>query len=793
MTSDDWRQVRDVFGVAMTLEGPARGDCLAGLTAEVRAEVESLLIAHDSAGQFLEADFDAIADDTRIGPYHVIRKIGEGGMGAVYLADRDGESVALKLIPALLSTTEMNRRFLAERYILASLMHPNIVRLMDSGEWEQRYYFAMEYVAGAPITDHCSELSLRQKLEMFRSLASAVHYAHQNLIVHRDLKPANILVTADGVVKVLDFGIAKLLDAGAASPATTRLHPMSLDCASPEQVKGQPVTTASDIYSLGVLLYEILTGVSPQAGSGRTLDETVRCICETAPSRPSALDRSIPADLDSIVLRALQKEPRLRYHSAEELSADIERFLNGAPVMAREATLGYVARKFVARHKAAVAGAAAVTLLVTAASGAAFWQSRVAARERTIAQRRFEETRKLARSVIFDMQGQLAKLPGTLPIRRQMIAQTLTYLESMARDAAGNSDLLLDIAGSYSRVAEIQGAVGSSNLGDTAGAAQSMKTSLRLLDPLLTRNPPVPEALRMAAEVHEHMGTLDGWQGRKAERSAHYERAAVLARRYHDAAPASPVASEALAVALFYRALGTDGGASTIRAFEESLDASDAILRANPASPTAARNVALSCKYLSNALMEQSENQRALEYSLRAQALDAARLAKAPEDRSVIVDVSNDLASVGRIQFELGRYSDAIPILRRNLELRERLAKQDPADALMPERIARAHQALGMALQAAGNLSEAQAEHRASLALMRLQLARTQAPKLEEVVAADQLALGEIARLQRNPQEACRLFVEAHATLQRLYPLGSKLKVVQRELDQASRNAATCK
>jgi tetratricopeptide (TPR) repeat protein len=253
------------------------------------------------------------------------------------------------------------------------------------------------------------------------------------------------------------------------------------------------------------------------------------------------------------------------------------------------------------------------------------------------------------------------------------------------------------------------------------------------------------------------------------------------------------VASEALAVALFYRALGTDGGASTIRAFEESLDASDAILRANPASPTAARNVALSCKYLSNALMEQSENQRALEYSLRAQALDAARLAKAPEDRSVIVDVSNDLASVGRIQFELGRYSDAIPILRRNLELRERLAKQDPADALMPERIARAHQALGMALQAAGNLSEAQAEHRASLALMRLQLARTQAPKLEEVVAADQLALGEIARLQRNPQEACRLFVEAHATLQRLYPLGSKLKVVQRELDQASRNAATCK
>jgi serine/threonine protein kinase len=300
-------------------------------------------------------------------------EIGHGGMGVVHRARRDDDAfcktVARKIVRGGAGPEHL-RRFGQERRILAQLEHPNIATILDGGTTaEGQPYLAMEYVEGEPIDAYCARCNLgtRQRLDMFRTVCGAVHYAHQNLIVHRDLKPANILVTADGQPKLLDFGIAKLLAANLdpeAAPTATLMPVMTPEYASPEQIRGGPVTTASDVYSLGVLLYELLTGRRPLAVGGDSLEEIVRAVCETEPPPPSDACRSagsattrhwvtprdLQGDLDTIVLKALRKEPSRRYGSAQELSEDIRRHLVGLPVLARPDTFPYRAAKFIGRR-----------------------------------------------------------------------------------------------------------------------------------------------------------------------------------------------------------------------------------------------------------------------------------------------------------------------------------------------------------------------------------------------------------------------------------------------------------
>jgi serine/threonine protein kinase/tetratricopeptide (TPR) repeat protein len=366
-----------------------------------------------------------------LGSYRVIRAVGHGGMGAVYLAVRDDDEfkkrVAIKLLRPGMATDDLVRRFRNERQILASIDHPNIARLLDGGTTEEGLpYFLMEYVEGEPIDRYCDAhgLSVRERLELFRTVCAAVHFAHQNLVVHRDLKPGNILVTADGVVKLLDFGIAKLLkpelysDRAEATRVEERL--LTPDYASPEQARGETVTTASDVYSLGVLLYELLTGHLPYRLSGLSLHEVTRVICEVDPRKPSTvigeveertrgdgttakltpeliaktregrpdrLRRRLAGDLDAIVMRAMRKEPQRRYGSAEQLSEDIRRHLEGHPVAARKGTFSYNAGKFVRRHRVGVAMAAAAVVALVAFSAVLAVQSARLARERDRAER----------------------------------------------------------------------------------------------------------------------------------------------------------------------------------------------------------------------------------------------------------------------------------------------------------------------------------------------------------------------------------------------------------------------
>jgi tRNA A-37 threonylcarbamoyl transferase component Bud32 len=351
----------------------------------------SLSEAVAAAASALVGDPVTLQIGRRIGRFRLLGLLGQGGMGAVYVAQREDaefrQRVAIKLMPHALGTPLAIARFRDERQILAALEHANIVRLLDGGSTEDGLpYLVMEHIAGATITQHAAarKLSLRARVGLVRDVCAALQYAHQNLVIHRDIKPSNILVDSDGVPKVLDFGIATLIAPGpdfereARTRTGSRLFTPAY--ASPEQVRGDPVSTATDVYSVGAVLYELVTGVAPHRASAGPL-ESLRLICEVDPPRPSDVApaerrRELSGDLDNIILKALHKEPARRYASMEQLSDDLGRFLEGRPVTARTATIGYRARKFAQRNKVAVIAASVVVATMIGGTGVSLWQAR---------------------------------------------------------------------------------------------------------------------------------------------------------------------------------------------------------------------------------------------------------------------------------------------------------------------------------------------------------------------------------------------------------------------------------
>jgi serine/threonine protein kinase len=441
VTPERWAQIRQIFDGALERTPKDRAAYLRVVCARddaMRREVESLLASHDDASGFLAKPAADLAHTLhysgeesgeypsgfRAGPYQLERRIGRGGMGSVWLATApaNGIKVAVKLVKRGMDTSEILRRFRMERQVLASLDHPNIARLIDGGSTpEGMPYLAMEYVEGMPIDQFCESQAsaITDRLKLFLDVCAAVQYAHQNLVVHRDIKTANILVTQAGVVKLLDFGIAKLLrtDLSTLEMAQTRpeFRPMTLDYASPEQVRGEAITTSTDVYSLGVLLYKLLTGKMPYGVTTRSPDAIRQAILETEPRRPSSviltddtyaipqatqkievamaetrslarkrLKKKLSGDLDTIILKALRKEPPKRYLSVEQFSGDVRRYLEGRPVTARVDSLGYRWGKFVWRN---IAGVAATISLVGILFGSTIF---FAQRERED-KRRFEE------------------------------------------------------------------------------------------------------------------------------------------------------------------------------------------------------------------------------------------------------------------------------------------------------------------------------------------------------------------------------------------------------------------
>ena len=434
MTPERWATIKDVFEAALELEAHARAAFLDQACVgepSLRAEVVELIASHEQAGSFMaaaafEPAMKHAAEEEvnsrvgcRIGSYQTIREIGRGGMGAVYLAARADEvyrkQVAIKVVKRGMDTEAVVRGFRQERQILAGLDHPHIARLLDGGSTDDGLpYFVMDYIEGLPVDVYCDahQLSITRRLELFRTVCSAVQYAHQHGVIHRDLKPGNVLVTVDGAPKLLDFGIAKVLnpEAGSATVGSTIARPLTPAYASPEQVRGEEITPASDIYSLGVMLYELLAGHQPYRLESHTPQELERVICGQEPEKPSTIvnrveevpladdgrqititpgsvseargdqpDRlrhRLAGDLDNIVLTALRKEPGRRYSSVEQFSDDIRRHLEGVPVTAHKDTLTYRTAKFVRRNRAGVITAASSLMVILALIGFGFYSAR---------------------------------------------------------------------------------------------------------------------------------------------------------------------------------------------------------------------------------------------------------------------------------------------------------------------------------------------------------------------------------------------------------------------------------
>jgi tRNA A-37 threonylcarbamoyl transferase component Bud32/tetratricopeptide (TPR) repeat protein len=506
-----WQRIEELFHAAVALEGGERERFLeraCGGDPNLLAEVRRLL-EHDNASRDILAEAVSTAATAAlraqprwIGPYRVLSEIGRGGMGAVYLAERDDEHyrqrVAIKLVRFGMDFAEVLERFRRERQFLANLRHPNIAQLLDGGSTEEGYPFlVMEYVDGPSILDFAAvqQLDLRRRVELFLPVCDAVAHAHRNLIVHRDIKPSNILVAQDGSPKLLDFGIARLLEPSEADAGSTlTLRWMTPEYASPEQLDGNPVTTATDVYSLAAVLHELLTGHRPVRAKGGE-----------AP-RMSGGSSRIPADLETIVMKGLREEPERRYSGVEALHADLNRFLANRPIEARQGAALYRLGKFAARHRLTAAAAVVVALSLGAGTAATLWQARKAAAAGARAEKRFNEVRSLARTFLFDFHDQVLALPNSTGVRERIVQRSLEYLDRLSRDAPEDIGLQRELATAYERTGDLLDSPDRPSLGKSPEARQSWEKAVQILEQLRRSGAAGPEDLAALSRNYCHLG-----------------------------------------------------------------------------------------------------------------------------------------------------------------------------------------------------------------------------------------------------------------------------------------------
>ncbi len=705
MSASRWARITAIFSQALEQPLSSRAAWLRAACDDetMTAEVETLLEAYDTDPGFLEAPVPvASLDDTasdatagqRLGAYVLERQIGRGGMGVVYEARRlhDGveQRVAIKVLPAW-SAAPLIERFRFERRVLAGLDHPGIARLVDTGTTDDgRPYFVMELVRGQAIDVWCREqrLTPRQRVALVERACAAVAHAHQHLVVHRDLKPGNILVTTDGMPKLLDFGIATLLSAdhGISLERTATGHQtFTLEFASPEQVRGEPVSTASDVYSLGVLLYLLLTDRKPYTLSGLAPLDAIHIVCDVDPAPASTVSApdvqsTLRGDLDIIVAKAMRKAPRDRYATVVDLATDLRAWAEGRPVSAAPPVWTYRLRRFVGRHAAAVAAATILALAIVGGGVATAWQAGIASQERGKAQRRFDELQQFSRSMLFEVHESLRTLPGATEPRRLLLARATQLMDGLAADADGNLALQAELAEGYRRLGHVQGGVDSQNVGDRTGAQVSFEKAVGLADAVLARRPGDLTALILSLNAHADLQSAALRLGLTEQAAAagarHRERLHTLEGLHTDDVRAVE------AIANGYASVGTIGPDGLATA-ERALDTALRLLHSVPAgqrTPTADGVEATALKRLGAVLQQQGRLAESEDRYRQALALDERAIQATPGDPAVEYEITSTLSNLGSVIFRSGRVDDGQALWRRALDIRRAAVDADPGN-----------------------------------------------------------------------------------------------------------------
>jgi serine/threonine protein kinase len=825
----NWPEVKELFSAALELAPQDRISFLnkaCGSDESLRAEVLALLSADEAAGAFIDSpaliDLGMVSQENdpdqpifigrRIGPYEIVREIGHGGMGTVFLAvradDQYRKQVAIKLVNRGMDTDMILRRFVMERQILANLEHPNIAGLLEGGSTNDGLpYFVMEYVEGEPIDEYCEarRLTIRERLVLFRQVCDALKYAHQNLVVHRDIKPRNILVTAEGVPKLLDFGIAKLLnpdwDSETGEPTASIQIIMTPAYASPEQLSGVAITTASDVYSLGVVLYELLSGHRPYRIGGRLPEAMALAIMDEEPERPSTVvsrqteggrkkgashgpargtadnrletgathsnseirnPKFLRGDLDNIVLKALRKDPQRRYASVQEFSEDIRRHLEGLPVTASPDTFSYRSGKFIQRNKTGVLAAVLMLITLLSATVITAWQARVARHERDKAETRFNQVRQLAHSVLFDYHDGIEKLPGSTPMRERMVKDALVYLDNLSAENSGDASLQSELGSAYFKVGEVQGAPSKNNLGNYAGALQSFKKSLVIREKLYAKDPQNDRLKLDLALSYEMVGNLSQVTDDIPAALENYRRAFTIFDLLSTETTESKRALSTLHTR-FANALSASGErAKAIENYRKAILILAGLLSANPNDRNVQRSLGVAHILLGDALGQSLEFHDALAEHRSAQALLEPLVA--PNNAQSHRDANIAYERIAGILFKMGNYNGALEITLKALAIDEEALKADPANANAQRDVHVDYYKIARAQAAIGDTKAALVSERKSIALIEAEIAAN--PKSSEGQAdlgTAYAGYGEILEKDGNLQLSLETYKKAVA------------------------------
>ena len=817
MTPERWQHVKKVFTHACSLDGPARESYLAdacGQDSELRFHVDSLMAANanpdavlDYAAVHYAPPFEPQSPEDRwlgrqVGAYQLVACIGRGGMGAVYRARRvDAEyenEVAIKLVRAGFGTDLVLQRFRAERQILANLGHPNIARLLDGGATESgEPFLVLELVDGAPIDQYCDQhnLSIQARLNLFREVCTAVSYAHRHLVVHRDLKPANILVTAEGAIKLLDFGVAKLLQAmpevGAPAEATqTSLRAMTPAFSSPEQILGLPVTTASDVYSLGVVLYHLLAGCSPYRRTLDTARDAIREVCETEPLRPSSAASQISQggvtrvppdrDLDDITLRALRKEPDKRYSSVEQFSEDLRRYLAGLPVIARGDRLSYRAGKFWRRHRLAVTVTGLVAAVLVGGLLITLREARIAEQQSARAAQHFASVRSLANTFIFQVHDAIKNLPGATPARDLLVSTALKYLDTLAAQAKLDRGLQRELAQSYARLGDVQGKQYSANTGHDKAAIASYSKALALYEALEHSGPADSGMLSEMAQTHlTRSGVIMMVNGDPVAAARESQQSIDLDTTVARMKPDDVAAQEALGDAYKQHAYQEDF-AGQHAAADDAADKAVAIMEAQfRLRPTdSAVELHLINTYVFRLTILPHEQPTAvtlahfLTLAQKSLEFDLRRMATTNDSR-IWRDIAADWNNLGLLRAVKGDWSAGLDAFRAATAAMEHTAG-DAHNAELELNRARIRLNFGRALIEAKQLDDAQSDLATSRTILEGILQRTDTYEVQYFLAECEEELGRIemqrALTARNSKQQLHAWQSAHAWFAKSVP-----------------------